>query len=448
MRSHYTLFTVCTSILLVSCISSARRTIEETALARNLNEIRVLGTQSAESTATVQAITTLTPDSPGQISLPTEYYDADHDQLSYVNEAIAGTDPDKADTDGDTLSDYDETTKYFTDPLKADSDGDGIPDSDPGERREYTRTLVAVMSIRPPFDINMMTDHYQDVEVIEEAYTLTFQVTFYKDAYHIIEEARLGNRTDWYGGLDAYLAPDPLMNFDEQMSSDAWDLLSPGAHTDLDLVENLYAWERENVEVCPGSEDASCSYYTEPFLDYYVSSDGEIKSVLGTGEDFTPPGFPYDEAWKMEHIILGKEMFYNQTRGNSGSTANFYSTILRSIGIPTRITQSIPAFNADHPNEMLMLESLSSQTQIELLNRAGYNQFICEAFIGNRWVRLDSSGYEIGPELGGAFIKIHTFPTWQGVDFAHSWGMGGRPYELISIEEHEPIRDPLRLDFE
>jgi outer membrane protein OmpA-like peptidoglycan-associated protein len=40
------------------------------------------------------------------------------------------TDPNKADTDGDGLSDYDEIFKYKTDPLKADSDGDGLTDGD------------------------------------------------------------------------------------------------------------------------------------------------------------------------------------------------------------------------------------------------------------------------------------------------------------------------------
>jgi cysteine-rich repeat protein len=40
------------------------------------------------------------------------------------------TDPKKADTDGDGLSDGDEVNKYGTDPLKADTDGDGVSDGD------------------------------------------------------------------------------------------------------------------------------------------------------------------------------------------------------------------------------------------------------------------------------------------------------------------------------
>jgi len=39
-----------------------------------------------------------------------------------------GTNPTKADTDGDGLSDKDEINRYNTNPIKADSDGDGIND--------------------------------------------------------------------------------------------------------------------------------------------------------------------------------------------------------------------------------------------------------------------------------------------------------------------------------
>ena len=43
-------------------------------------------------------------------------------RISYVHAAT--------DTDGDGLSDSDETTMYFTDPLKVDTDGDGFTDGD------------------------------------------------------------------------------------------------------------------------------------------------------------------------------------------------------------------------------------------------------------------------------------------------------------------------------
>ncbi len=56
--------------------------------------------------------------------------DNDGDGLTNGYEKEIGTDPNKADTDGDGLTDYEEVTKYHTDPLKADTDGDGLSDGD------------------------------------------------------------------------------------------------------------------------------------------------------------------------------------------------------------------------------------------------------------------------------------------------------------------------------
>jgi outer membrane protein OmpA-like peptidoglycan-associated protein len=56
--------------------------------------------------------------------------DVDGDGLLNSVEEQLGTDPKKADTDGDGLSDGDEVNKYHTNPLKADSDGDGLSDKD------------------------------------------------------------------------------------------------------------------------------------------------------------------------------------------------------------------------------------------------------------------------------------------------------------------------------
>ena len=55
--------------------------------------------------------------------------DADADGLTNAEEATLGTDPLRADTDGDGLSDGDEVHVYHTNPLAADTDGDGVSDA-------------------------------------------------------------------------------------------------------------------------------------------------------------------------------------------------------------------------------------------------------------------------------------------------------------------------------
>jgi outer membrane protein OmpA-like peptidoglycan-associated protein len=56
--------------------------------------------------------------------------DKDQDGLIKREELELGTDPNKADTDGDGLNDGEEVHKYHTNPLKVDTDGDGLSDYD------------------------------------------------------------------------------------------------------------------------------------------------------------------------------------------------------------------------------------------------------------------------------------------------------------------------------
>lgn len=56
--------------------------------------------------------------------------DSDGDGLSDDQEKKLGTDPNKADTDGDGLKDGDEVNKFKTDPKSADTDKDGVNDGD------------------------------------------------------------------------------------------------------------------------------------------------------------------------------------------------------------------------------------------------------------------------------------------------------------------------------
>jgi YVTN family beta-propeller protein len=63
---------------------------------------------------------------PTDPALPFE--DPDHDGLTNLQEFQIGTDPNKADTDGDGLTDGQEVLLYHTNPLLFSTDGTGIPD--------------------------------------------------------------------------------------------------------------------------------------------------------------------------------------------------------------------------------------------------------------------------------------------------------------------------------
>ncbi len=80
--------------------------------------------------ATRLAELALTPDPTPVTGLPPWEVDSDGDGLSDYQESILGTDPNNPDTDGDGISDWEEVFIYGTDPLKWDTDGDLLPDGD------------------------------------------------------------------------------------------------------------------------------------------------------------------------------------------------------------------------------------------------------------------------------------------------------------------------------
>jgi hypothetical protein len=289
----------------------------------------------------------------------------------------------------------------------------------------------------------MMNDHFQDVVALsEEGGGLTYEVTFYPDAYHFIEEIPIDETSEWYGGLEQYLVSDPLMNFDDEMSRETYKLFaSKEGTTDLDVIKNMYKWTKKNVRSMPNA--SGVGDFSEPFLDLFINENDQI-IFPETPFRFTPQE-SYTE-WDMTHLVLGKESFYNQTHGSCGSTANFHSTILRSVGIPTRIIQTVPIANPNSDEQKNLLDNLSSITKSILSTGMYGNHFLVEAFIGNRWIRINNSDYEDYVEIRGSFIKVISFNSWRDVDFANSWGYYWPPYDLIEIAEQKPIHEPIIQD--
>lgn len=91
-----------------------------------------LGVTSSERAA--KPVETIVTELPPEEAEPDEGSaggpDSDNDGLTDNEESVLGTSPDKADTDGDGLSDGAEVRHVSTDPKNADSDGDNYSDGD------------------------------------------------------------------------------------------------------------------------------------------------------------------------------------------------------------------------------------------------------------------------------------------------------------------------------
>ncbi|MFA6422590.1 MAG: hypothetical protein WCV92_04270 [Candidatus Buchananbacteria bacterium] len=85
-------------------------------------------TNIVQTSSTVPAVTTSATSVPTSTNISTSEKDSDGDGLSDAQESRLGTNPLKADTDNDGLTDYAEVTIYKSDPLNPDTDGDGFKD--------------------------------------------------------------------------------------------------------------------------------------------------------------------------------------------------------------------------------------------------------------------------------------------------------------------------------
>lgn len=124
-------------------------------------------------------------------------YDNDQDDLNNYEEYLLGTDPLRADSDFDGLSDGDEVNVYNTDPLNPDTDGDGLSDGD--EIALGLNPLVAdsngdeIPDNEEKFS-QSMTYNTEDSDTVIDSINVSFEGTGYINSTTSVENIM---DTDW-----------------------------------------------------------------------------------------------------------------------------------------------------------------------------------------------------------------------------------------------------------
>lgn len=378
------------------------------------------------------------------------------------------------DSDKDGLSDFQEIHKYLTNPNKQDSDGDGISDGDWQERREYAYSVRSVLRFLPPLDKAALNDDFQDGRVLQE-----------KDSYIEIEvihypfstaEKAIAANPNWqrdYAGMTEYTKPDITTNWDQRMRQDLLaqlkaDGIDISKLTDKQLVEQVSSWLLDKSR----SLD-------KVFTTYYISSlDGKPRVYPGLEGAFERE-FNRDKAnynWTLDqHLdyeVLGKGMFYNKTHGSCTSTAVYLTTVLRALGIPTRMIIVSPVVDASNAEQLSLVKKGITHNQIRedllaALKRSTHgftNHTFNEVYVGNRWHRLDykSLGLERRRPFGLP-THLYTFNDLAGANLAATWGWrygkGQRsevfrhdnPYSATAVSDcfgkHSDIPNPLAAKY-
>jgi len=350
--------------------------------------------------------------------------DLDKDGLENRLEAELGTNPESTDTDNDGLSDYDEYCKYRTDPTKKDSDSDGKPDGDWQERREYTYTIRAVCEIRPPSNMEMINDLYQDARPFEKKATLkdarVVEVLIFPFATaHMYSQPYPKENLD--KKLKEYIKPTVSMNYSPEMKEQI-DNIVEGAATDIEAIEKMLQWMNRETELVREL----------PHWEYFHITDGKIAWHKSVGDSQRDQQF-------LETNFLGDSMFKKKVHGTCSSTAILRGTMFRAAGIPTRLVQTLPLITrySEDPepldDRLRMREMAKGYTWGP--GSGGANHTYNEVFLNNRWVRVDNligTGPFVGDKL---FVKAWSAADWNNLK--EEWN-NKRCFRAIDVSDAHP----------
>jgi hypothetical protein len=366
---------------------------------------------------------------------------------------VRQTDPD---ADGDGLPDFQEVHKYRTDPNKKDTAGRGVSDADWQQRREFTYSVRAVLRVMPPYNLGALNDDYQDMRVLQQTKDFAeLEVVVYP--FNSNAAAIRGNPT-WkkdYAGMKEYLAPGVTTNWDDALRADllrelAREGIDPDQLTDKEVVEQVSRWLFKR------------SHYRYMFGTFFVGfSSGKPEILPGLEKAFERE--KGDPKWtvqeQFEHELFGKQMFAHKTYGTCTSTAVYQTTVLRALGIPTRMILCIPPADGSDPAQVERLEKGLTNHRVRqdacLGVIAGGDSFashtFCEVFVGGRWRRLNYT--TLGQNVLernylGLMIHVHTFKDLSEANLAATWGsryargrrdepfVHSNPYRLLEVSDH------------
>jgi hypothetical protein len=363
--------------------------------------------------------------------------------------------PDR-DSDGDGLSDFQEVHKYRTSPEKKDTAGDGISDGDWQRRREFTYSVRAVLRVMPPYNLKAINDDYQDARVLSETKDyVELEVVAYPlntNADAIVANANW-NRD--YAAMKEYLDPGVTTNWDPAMQRDllqelARDGIDPNKLTDKEVVEKVSGWLYGHSK----HRNMFCTHFVA-FGDGKPEIPSDLKQPFQHGK-----GSPsWSDEEQFAHELFGKEMFARKTYGTCTSAAVYQATVLRALGIPTRIILVIPIVDPSDRGQLALVDKglthhqIRHTTNIGLLGagQAYASHTFLEVYVGHRWRRLNYAklGQNIlEPKYFGLMVHVHTFNDLSEANLAATWGrrfaLGQRdqmfpasnPYRALTIDDH------------
>lgn len=358
-------------------------------------------------------------------------------------------DPDR---DGDGLSDFDEIHKYRTDPTRADTDGDGRPDGDWAERREFTYSIRAVVHVMPSYDPTRLCDERQDGRLLyacKEYGELEIVSYPFATGHEAIGD---GARRRPPREIARYVKAGPTTNWDGAMRRDLLRRLK-SAGIDVsrlskkETVTKVAAWALEHAP----SLGRTCAWgvafaKNRPFVP---------EGLAGKVDDMCrAKGWTRKELFARE--IFGKGMYEHRTRGTCTTSANYLTTVLKAVGIPTRMIISIPLADTSSQRQVEMVGARLTNRPVrraitralERLRGSFASHTMNEVWVDGRWRLLNYARLgqpALDEQFFGLLLRVHTFDDLATGKLGGGWGVGrlkktdvfrfNNPYSLVTVSD-------------
>jgi hypothetical protein len=324
------------------------------------------------------------------------------------------------------------------------------------------------MQLAKPFSIQDMNDEWQEARLLsEDKDSAIVEVVHHPLAIG----APLIPNPHWrkdYAAMNTYLKPTDTENWDGPMRAVLLAELKkagidPEELNDVELVRRVSAWAKHR------------SRFATPFTSFFVrysKGQPEVPPQLREAFDRQKPTPETPDLTMFENEVLGRQMFYNRVHGACTSYAVYQATILRALGIPTRIIVCIPPVDGNDPAQKAMLlaavhhNAVRASLRHALVGSSSRNIFsdhmFNEVFVGNRWVRLNYEALGQAPldeTYLGLQIHVLTAASLSEMSLADTWGeryahpqsakppmSSINPYRLIHVTEHLEGPNPEVLD--
>jgi hypothetical protein len=378
---------------------------------------------------------------------------------------------DTQDLDGDGLLDFQETHKYLTDPAKKDTDGDGILDGDWNERREYTYSIRSILRFMPPFDTAALNDDFQDARVLKQRNDyIELEVIYYPLATYAESIEANPNWQQDYSNMTQYLKPGITTNWDDKMKKNLLEELKADGIiidklTDKQVVEVVSSWLMKKSKTLDKVFTTFYFYYPNGQPRIYQGLEDDFEREFNRDKE----NYNWTIDQHLEHELLGKGMFYNKTHGSCTSFAIYLTTVLRALGIPTRMIIVSQAVDASNNEQLRIVKERITHNRVRETMLAGLrkssNDFIShtlnEVYVGNHWYRLNYNklGQPILDEHQcGLQTHLYTFSDLSEPNLAPTWGWRyakgvrsdvfkhSNPYSAITLSDlfgsHSNIPNP------